>query len=153
MKKVFDAYQVSLGMTLVIAGTVLSFRDFFLVNPFEGNLGLVGLLQTGALISLICLVFVPPYLLSGTSTWTKQQFYFFIFSAVAWPVSLMLVRIAVWRATDVFVVDYWFSYPILFLCEYAPATIYVYMASVSKKKSSEQTHNKRSSHLTRQFAE
>ena len=135
MKKKFDAYQVSLGISLVIVGSVMSFKEFFLSNPFDGNFGLIGLLQLIALVSLFCLIFVPPYLLSGTSTWTKRQLYLLIFSSAAWPVSLMLVRITVWRATDVFVVDYWFSFPILFICEFAPTAIYIYMASASKRAS------------------
>ena len=133
MKKKFDAYQVSLGISLVLVGSVISFKEFFLVHPIEGTYGLIGLLQAVALVSLIGLIFVPPYLLSGSSNWTKRQFYFFVISAVAWPVSLMLLRIAIWQATDMFVIDYWFSYPILMVCEFAPAAMYVYMAITSKR--------------------
>jgi hypothetical protein len=75
---------------------------------------------------------VPPLLLAGSSNLTNLQNNALIFAALAWPVSLMVVRIAIWQATGLFVFEYWISYPILFLCEFGVTSIYIYMAVANK---------------------
>ena len=130
----FTFFQISVSISLVLSATILSFREYFLINPFAGNIGIISLLQAGSLVALLGLVLVPPYLFSGPSNWTKRQLNVFLLSAVAWPVSLMLVRVAIWRTTGLFVVDYWLSYPILFVCEFGASATYIYLLIVLKSK-------------------
>jgi hypothetical protein len=126
-------YQVSLGISTVVSATIISFKEYFLVNPFAGSVGLISLLQAVSMVSLLSLVVVPPFMMSGPSNLTNRKLNFFMVSVVAWPVSLMLLRFAVMQATGLFVVDYWLSYPILFLCEFGATAIYIYMATVEKR--------------------
>ena len=126
MKKDFTCYEISLALSLLVSATVISFREYFLTNPFAANLDLVGSLQALSLFSLLVLILVPPLLLGTYSQFTQQSLNILVFSALAWPVSLMLVRVAIWRTSGLFVVGYWFTYPILFICEFGPSAIYLY---------------------------
>ena len=132
VKQSFNFFQASVAGSLVICATVISFREYFLVNPFAGNFGLVSSLQAISLVSLLILVLVPPLVLGSSFKPAHQKSNLLIFAALAWPVSLMLVRIAIWQATGLFVVDYWISYPILFLCEFGASAVYLYVAIAQK---------------------
>ena len=133
VKKIFDPYQVSLGVSLVISSTVISFREYFLTNPLGGGFGLVNSLQVLSEAALAGLILLPPLILGSPAKMTNSKSNLLIWSALGWPVSLMLVRLAVWQATGLFAVDYWLSYPILFLCEFGATAIYIYIAMLEKK--------------------
>ena len=119
--------QISFGLSAGVLASILSFREYFLINPLALNIDLISALQLFSLLALALLVVVPPVILNFCKIWSKQISRIYICSVLAWPVTLMLIRIVIWRDTGIFLTQYWSSYPILLISEFAPSLIYVSM--------------------------
>jgi hypothetical protein len=126
-----EGVMTSLVITVVLALTVLSYRDWFFFVPIVGNgLNVISVLQVFSAIGWVSLILVPPFMIWQQRGFAGVRKVIFLASALLWPVATILIAFATYITLGKFYLDYLKDSPIfLFMDLLAPGYYLMYWRS------------------------
>ena len=129
MNRVKPDLQLSLIVSCALAFQILTFPDFFFLDPFSNSLGifLTGA-RLAALTGWIVLLLVPPILIALRSRIGQRFSLYLAVSASIWPAALLLIRLAHLTVTGNPAIDYHLSFPIFVFSDVVVPILYWSMA-------------------------
>lgn len=121
--------QLSLIVSCALALQVLTFPDFFFLDPFSNSLGifLTGA-RLAALTGWVVLLLAPPILIALRSRIGRRFGLYLVISATIWPAALLLVRFTQLTFTGNPAIDYHLSIPIFVFSDVVVPILYWSMA-------------------------
>ena len=123
-----EGVMTSLVITVVLALTVLSYRDWFFFVPIVGNgLNVISVLQVFSAIGWVSLILVPPFMIWQHRGFVGARKVIFLASALLWPMATILIAFAPYATLGKVYLDYLKDSPIfLFMDLLAPGYYLMY---------------------------
>lgn len=121
--------QLSTIISGVLALQILTFPNFFFLNPFSNSLStFLTVAQIATMVGWIVLLIAPPLLVALRQRVGERYRLYLSIAALLWPAALLLVRFAVLSLTGDPAINYLFNYPIFIFSDIAVPIIYWRMA-------------------------
>jgi hypothetical protein len=120
------SYQkLSMIISVVLLLHTLALLPFFVFNPFAAGVDAVAVLQFASQVGWIFLVVIPPVALWGMRRHYRLSRSLLLFSALLWPVSLLLVRVVFAVTQQPVSFSYLYEFPMFVFSDVITPVIYV----------------------------
>lgn len=140
--------QLSTIISVVLVLHTLALLPFFVFDPFVTGVSALAILQFASQIAWVLLVFMPPLVLWGLRSHYRLSRSLLLISALLWPATILLIRLAFAVMQQPVSFAYLFEYPMFVFSDIITPIIYVLVWRALSRKNGALTG--RSSQPTRE---
>ena len=129
-----SVFSASVGLSIISATIILSFRQFFFYVPFGSGFSFRETFAFLAQIGWISLLFLPPLILRGAERWTNLRMWLLIASSSIYTLATVAIKgnnLALFG--DPFAL-YLATYPALLFLEWGLPAFYLAVAIMLRRK-------------------